>query len=402
MSRAAEPAREAPGSVRSHAVDVLRGVAVLAVMGSHLPFSVGTETGGGVFPGGWFTSIAGYGQYGVHLFLVISGFCIHLRWARLADPTVSIDFAGFWKRRLARLYPPYLLVVLASFAAVLSLASVIGTPGNDSVGARFGYDSTALLFTDALLFTVMAQNLNGASHRVGNGPLWSLALEEQLYLLYFPLLRIRRCYGWRVVLGSTFAVTVGWRLLGLVLPWVEQGFGWFLLGPAFWFPWALGAYAVEVYLGHERPPKWLMSPLFFVGLLAVGVLCDPPHGASWELREVKLVLGHLVFAAAGFWLVLTWTSRERTRGFRHSWLGDTLLRVGIMSYSLYLTHQPVFVISKRLALAVGLPPAGALAIRVIAAFAVAIVFYRWVELPAVRYARHVRVPMRKAPTPHRG
>ena len=58
------------------------------------------------FPEFWFR--AAYhtlevGSLGVPRFFVISGFCIHLRWAREG----RIDYRDFWRRRVRRLYPPY-------------------------------------------------------------------------------------------------------------------------------------------------------------------------------------------------------------------------------------------------------------------------------------------------------
>src|ERR1043166_6667956 len=51
---------------------------------------------------------------GVFLFFVISGFCIHLQWARAkaAGTKPEIHFTSFWKRRIRRLYPPYIIALL--------------------------------------------------------------------------------------------------------------------------------------------------------------------------------------------------------------------------------------------------------------------------------------------------
>ena len=55
-----------------------------------------------------------FGYIGVFLFFVISGFCIHLQWAKAKANGVEpeIRFGSFWKRRIRRLYPPYIIAIL--------------------------------------------------------------------------------------------------------------------------------------------------------------------------------------------------------------------------------------------------------------------------------------------------
>ena len=60
---------------------------------------------------------ASFGYIGVFLFFVISGFCIHLQWARARanEQEPQIRFGAFWKRRIRRLYPPYLITLALFF-----------------------------------------------------------------------------------------------------------------------------------------------------------------------------------------------------------------------------------------------------------------------------------------------
>src|SRR5205823_14160044 len=89
---------------RLTAVDALRGLAALAVLAIHVPH-VRPPQGGRkqllFLP-------AEYGTQGVTLFLVISGFCIHLGAARALarGAGARCDWAAFWRRRFRRLYPP--------------------------------------------------------------------------------------------------------------------------------------------------------------------------------------------------------------------------------------------------------------------------------------------------------
>ena len=100
-------------------IDGLRGIAAFRVVLYHVfgGFNLfSTELrlktiGVGAVP--YFIPAAGFS--GVYLFFVISGFCIHLRYARqvrdgLSEP--KVDFWGFWKRRWVRLYPAYIAAII--------------------------------------------------------------------------------------------------------------------------------------------------------------------------------------------------------------------------------------------------------------------------------------------------
>ena len=93
-------------------LDAMRGVAAIVVVTYHAlgvaphTASIGWEW--------WLPQIAAYTVHfayaGIYLFFVISGFCIHLYWAKARASGVDqpvINFRSFWKRRVRRLYPPY-------------------------------------------------------------------------------------------------------------------------------------------------------------------------------------------------------------------------------------------------------------------------------------------------------
>src|SRR5882762_2330111 len=106
-------------------IDALRGIAALGVVLYH---AVGRETvtmphSFWQWPGFFVRSLTSFGYVGVFLFFVISGFCIHMQWARAqaAGQPQQIRFGTFWKRRLRRLYPAY-LIALALYLLVTFLS----------------------------------------------------------------------------------------------------------------------------------------------------------------------------------------------------------------------------------------------------------------------------------------
>ncbi len=230
-------------------IDAMRGAAALAVVFFHAFDGVAFDKGA-QYPNSVTSAITfafSFGFAGVWLFFVISGFCIHLRWVRNAvegrEPKVA--FVDFWKRRAWRLYPPYLVAltiyILVSFAR-----------GDISFTRFFWYDLTTHLF--------MVHNLDARTVFSLNGVFWTLAIEEQLYLMYFLLLAMRSRLGWWRTLGICLAVRVAWfavcfllwRWKAIQLPVGESAL-------AYWFVWALGAVSVEAAFGLLKLPSWALQ-----------------------------------------------------------------------------------------------------------------------------------------------
>ena len=82
--------------------------------------------------------------------------------------------------------PSYLAAILLSLTGLFLYHGVIRH--QLSMPQAFGYSNRNLFATDLGSLAFQLQNITGAGRRIGNSPLWTLALEEQLYLLYFPLL----------------------------------------------------------------------------------------------------------------------------------------------------------------------------------------------------------------------
>jgi peptidoglycan/LPS O-acetylase OafA/YrhL len=379
-------------------IDVLRGVAALAVVVVHLPFSwnvLPTRVDQAILEPalpGFVTAVTDYGRFGVHLFLVISGFCIHLRVAS-GGATAGVDFVRFWKRRLTRLYPPYFFALVASLAGLFALIALVG--GNRGWPAMFGYSSTSLFTTDMLQLLTLTQTLDTSS-RVGNAPFWTLALEEQLYVLYFVLLLMRRRLGWRTTLLTIAAVTFAWRAVSMSVPAMPSP-TWQTFGPARWIEWALGALAVDAYFGRVVLPAWTRDVRVLFVVLAAAVAVNAP--AVLMAVPLMVVVSDAAFGLV-FFILINWAVSLRASRLRSRWV-RLLGGVGVFSYSLYLTHEPVVVGAKQLALRLGLTAGPVetgvmLALRLAAAVAAGLVFYWIIERRAIEASRRLRTPVEPA------
>jgi peptidoglycan/LPS O-acetylase OafA/YrhL len=358
-------------------IDALRGIAALGVVLYHAVQQT-HSTAGNIFkwPALGIQFLSSYGYVGVFLFFVISGFCIHLQWARanVSGNPIEVNFGAFWKRRIRRLYPPYLiaLVLYLLFAALNS-----------------GIHLTKFFGYDLVMHLLMLHNLDQNTCYSINGVFWTLAVEEQLYLGYFLLLFLRARFGWAVTLLVCLGARVGWYFLaqfvvsstGYVLPVAEAS-------ASHWFTWALGAIAVEAFFGQFKVPGWCRN-LWFGGvllLLAIGIGLVLPSLHNLTVHDTVWLFLHPVWGL-GFFIVV-----NRAVFAEAQWLKQRSIPivvkmfawVGIFSYSLYLTHELVVMQSWRFGSWQYFPLFNTLALVVPATLAAAWVFFRYCERPYMR------------------
>lgn len=322
-------------------IDALRGLAALFVVLYHGVGHYATP-GQGIF--NFFAhplqQLFTYGYAGVFLFFVISGFCIHLQWAkaRAAGVEYQINFRAFWKRRLRRLYPPYLFA-LALYLIIALYTSEI--------------DFTHFFVYDMVMHLLMLHNLDPHTCYSINGVFWTLAVEEQLYLAYFLLLFIRIRWGWARTLLICAGARVGWYLLSyFAYRAFKVGIPVPEAAASHWLTWALGAISVEAAVGLIKLPRWCRSPWLAAAVLlcAIGLSHALPvldqeglaHRAGWLMLHPLWGLG--------FFMVVNWMVEAEAAWRERGRVPDMISRlayIGVFSYSLYLTHQLVIMASWR-------------------------------------------------------
>jgi peptidoglycan/LPS O-acetylase OafA/YrhL len=322
------------GLTRLRGIDALRGVAALGVVLYHAIDQSKNALPNNLFdyPVRLVQFGSSFGYIGVFLFFVISGFCIHLQWARAKADGIepNIRFGSFWKRRIRRLYPPYVLALLL----YLLLAAY-----------TVGLDLTHFFFYDIGMHLLMLHNLDPHTCYTINGVFWTLAIEEQLYLAYFLLLFLRVRFGWGVTIAVCLLARLGWMGFSHVV-WLKTGYG--LPVPesaaAHWFTWALGAIGVEVMFGLIRLRGWSrdlrLATVLIVSASALSS-CLPLIPKDTLLHNTSWFLIHPLWGL-GFFIVV-----NRIVLAEDAWLREAKLpsmislfsTLGIFSYSIYLTHE---------------------------------------------------------------
>jgi peptidoglycan/LPS O-acetylase OafA/YrhL len=346
-------------------IDGLRALAVIAVLLFHADVS-------------WATG----GFLGVEIFFVISGFLITSLLLSEWRTCKSVDLGAFWLRRARRLLPASLLVIIATLVyAVVFLPGKVASWRGDALAAVGQVINWYLIFADRPYFEI-----------VGRPPplqhFWSLAIEAQLYLLWPPLFLLLM---WRVKERSVLLLVItGVAASGLVMAGLYHS----NLDPArvyYGTDTRAGGFLVGVALAFVQSASWLQHRvgrwksllIDGIGVVAVGALifCIVRLDEYQSLRyQGGLLLVALLTAVAIAALV-----SPGARAFPALLAPPPLHWIGLRSYSIYLWHWPVFVVT-RPQLDLSLDGWQSLALRFGVTLALAELSYRCVETPFRRGA----------------
>jgi peptidoglycan/LPS O-acetylase OafA/YrhL len=343
-----------PTSPRYAGLDGLRAVAVATVILFHL------SPGG--LPGGY---------VGVDVFFAISGFLITALQLREREDSGTIRLGAFWARRARRLLPAlFLLLLVCGAAAWLVRGDVLVHLGRQLLGAATFSSNWVAIGSGQSYFDETTPELFRN--------LWSLAVEEQFYLVWpfvILLLALVRARWVRVAVVALLALASAAAMWAVFVPGgdatrVYYGTDTHAFGLAIGAVLALGAWRLRPWVGT------IVGTLGVAGIVAAAVLLPADASVTYRggLFAVAIASGLAILGAVS------------------SPLGRVLdvapLRwVGRRSYGLYLWHWPVFVLVEA-ALptwertgAMGWALGGiALAISVVAAA----LSYRFVEQPIRR------------------
>jgi len=342
------------------ALDGLRGVAIAAVVGFHA-FA---------FPADGFL--------GVDLFFVLSGFLITTLLLDEQRAYGRVSLRGFYFRRGLRLLPALLALVAVFFAA----QAVTGTLGMDTV---------AVVAVASTYTANMVLALGGPDALPALDHLWSLAAEEQFYLLWPPAL-ILLARGRRAIAAALLAMALVASAAQQVTlavsdaPGYRLDFGPDTRGSAIVIG-CLFAIAFSTTSARSHRGLRLLAPVALTLVVAMLVADLGRDLYAGPLLVFGLCAGVVVTQATAGGTV--------TRALLSA---RPLVWLGRRSYSLYLWHVPVLVACGVIVSnqpAVGSPVRGALAVA--ASLAAASASYRFVEKPFLRFKDARALP--HPPTP---
>jgi peptidoglycan/LPS O-acetylase OafA/YrhL len=320
-----EPSTGATRAARSGRLpflDSVRALAAVYVVIHHLYLAVypGFPTNTGPAP----LALVMYGQFGVAVFIVVSGFSLALGPVRRGYEMGS-GYGEFIRRRAWRIIPPY-------WAALAFSVAIVGLIVNQRMDHPLGLRG---VLTHLLLVQDVVE---GESP---NGAFWSIAIEWQLYFVFPLFLLIRRRAGAAALCALAVVAAVALLLAEGRVPGVDKLMH---LSPQFaaLFVFGIVAAAVTRRSAEQGPSstRWWGA----LALAAAAVVFGACVGLGTErsmdnLYALDLVVGVATAAALAF---LAGGPGGRLR--RALEVGP-LVSVGHYSYSLYLIHAPLLLVA---------------------------------------------------------
>jgi peptidoglycan/LPS O-acetylase OafA/YrhL len=275
----------------------------------------------------WGEKLAGFG---VDFFFVLSGFLISFLLIKELGETQSIKIRHFYIRRALRLWPLYFLVGILALVTAEPFLRYLGLVGRSPSGiewlANFGY-----LFT----FSINFQTLNGHMNEFSSptlGHFWSLAVEEQFYLLWAPFLLLTR--------KKTFIAIISACLLGFYTTMFQ---------PAIFDIWfEKNAWASPVFFTSNRFFHFGLGALLAY-LVQRKLLVELPNVVSWVLQiaffapAMAYLFGHhfysipaerIIHGVISFGIILMAFTKYSLFSLENQWIKY----FGKISFGIYIFH----------------------------------------------------------------
>ncbi|MEZ5461197.1 acyltransferase family protein [Dokdonella sp.] len=271
-------------------LDALRGLAALAVVAFHYTTHYGNEVGHiGPAP----ISLA-FGNYGVHLFFMISGFVIFMT---LEHTRTAMDFVV---SRFSRLFPAYWAAILISAAFVYTI----------------GMSAQQVPWRDVAIDFTMIQQILGAEHL--DGSYWTLQVELFFYMqmLFWFVLGLLHRIRW---------IIVAWLVLAVICGLAEKH---------------------DIHLSYTARELLIVRhiPYFALGILFYRIRTHPLERRG-DIALIGLCLVAIGLAFKPVYLEVAAISTAIFALFAAGLLGGLrwapFAFLGTISYSLYLLHQAI-------------------------------------------------------------
>jgi len=303
-------------------IDGLRAIAVGAVILYHAQITI---LGHQPFKGGYI---------GVDIFFVISGYLITTIILKELITTGTFSFKYFYERRIRRILPALLFVMLTSlpFAWKYLLPSSF-IDFSKSILYSLGFSSNFYFWLSGQQYSAESGLLKPFLHT------WSLSVEEQFYII-FPIVLLvtfkyfRKYLIYILILG--FVISLG------LADWGSKNYGglnFYVLPTRTWELLAGSILAYfEITLGKRSKNKILNLILPYVGLLLIG------HSIIFFDEKISHPSFYTLSPIVGACLII-WFS-DPSEIITKILSSRLLVGIGFISYSLYLWHFPIFAFSR--------------------------------------------------------
>lgn len=266
------------------------------------------------------------GFIGVDIFYVISGYLITGLILREIEKTGTLDLRSFYQRRIKRLLPTsvFVLFVTAIFAWILFPPITRDAIGRDLFAAA--------TYISNYLFAWWQndyQNLNATPSPFIH--YWSLAVEEQFYLIWPIFILFLARYGKKVILGGIAITTLGSLLFSIYLTQVAPIWAFYSLPTR---AWELGFGALLLFIPETKKKIRILPWLGSFGITFASLNFNENTAFPGKNALIPVIATVVLIASIKYWPPLF---NDLSNSRVSQWLGA-------ISYPLYLWHWPALVL----------------------------------------------------------
>ncbi|MCX2492583.1 acyltransferase family protein [Pedobacter sp. PF22-3] len=298
-----------------HSINILRGVAALGVFWYHQQYGrvLAKYTNQSLFN---LTDQFG-STYAVPLFFLISGFCIHLSSLGYLAENRELNLKAYFTKRLKRIYPPYLIALL--FAIII----------NWLIKPSF-----YLGIKDFIVHLFVLQGFFEKSFNTINLVFWTISIELAFYFLYPLFFFLRKKYALRYVIAIISIISTFSIVYFINVEYTHLVQRYFVLN--LWLGWCMGAFISDkIFLDiNFNWKKFLLLLYPLLGLLYLLVYLNKISVLVLDELNILIWIGPLLFVF----------NNENWLHKNYNLLINLFVKIGLLSYSLYLLHQPLIML----------------------------------------------------------
>lgn len=298
-------------------IDGLRAVAVLLVILFHSGFEA--------FSGGFI---------GVDVFFVISGYLItYTIYNELLNQTFT--FKNFYLRRIRRIFPVlfFMIVITLGISSYVLFADNFETAGRSALHS-FISTNNIFLYTNQTNYFTENSEFNPFTHT------WSLSIEEQFYFIWpIILLLFVKFLNTKYLKPIIYLFFIGFFIVSEYYAYTDKNFSYFML-PARFFELGIGA-ILAIHWDNLKQISSKIAHLF--SLLGIVMILVP----AFLLNGNSIFPGHNALIPCLGTVLLIISGKSEQKGIINQILSTKLfVKIGLISYSLYLWHWPFIIFTK--------------------------------------------------------
>ncbi len=260
-------------------------------------------------------------EFAVPLFFLISGYCIHLSNVKHLAHNKALPLKEYYKRRLLRIYPPYLVALLFSIAVNYF---------------TYNYLPSA---SDIVIHLFVLQGFTIAYFNTINLVLWTITIEIAFYIIYPAFYYVRLKYG--LIEALLFALLVSSISIGYFSTLGALSLPQYYCVLNIWFAWCCGSFLADKStfnpIDLKKPIYLLIYLIIVAAFIAIRIIPNKLNIIYYQLNILIWIAPLLFITAKEDWLLK-----------HYSLFTKVVAAIGLSSYSLYLLHEPLIALKNYL------------------------------------------------------